>query len=551
MTTAAVRKAHTFPTPFGGADTRLRGAIAAPALFTEDTMTRINTNVQSMLAQRVLGQNNDALANSLERLSTGLRINRGKDDPAGLIASQNLRAEQAGISSAIKNAERADQVVNIAEGGLNEISSLLTELQSLVTTTANTAGLSDEEKEANQLQVDSILQTIDRVAASTSFQGAKLLNGSFDYQVTGVDSQIESYKVNGAKLEYGETLDVEVSVTQSAQVGGFFMQFGGAALDLATADDQFVIEIAGAEGSRELSFASGASVQEIVDTINTFKDVTGVEATVSGTDDLRLTSVERGEDEFVTLKVVDDGGQATGGVIALDDDSELTATGANTAWNAGSLSNGLTDEGQNVEAFINGQKATTKGTTARINTDFLDVEVDLKWTSGSASGGGVGKVGGANPTFTIEGGGAEFQLAGNVDIAGKVSLGIGNVAVREIGKILDDGSSNFLADLGSGKDLNMVDGDLSKAQDAVTQAIKDVSGLRGRLGAFQQNTIGATVRSLGVTMENTAAAESVIRDADFATETAGLTRNQILSQSAGQILSLANQQPQSALSLLG
>ncbi|MCA9305783.1 MAG: flagellin, partial [Phycisphaerales bacterium] len=92
-------------------------------------MSRINTNVQSLIAQRVLGQNNQGLNASLERLATGLRINRGKDDPSGLIASENLRAEQAGLSSALKNAERADQVVNIAEGGLNEVNGLLTELQ--------------------------------------------------------------------------------------------------------------------------------------------------------------------------------------------------------------------------------------------------------------------------------------------------------------------------------------------------------------------------------------------------------------------------------------
>ena len=133
-------------------------------------MSRINTNVQSLIGQRVLGHNNGTLNNSLERLSTGLRINRGKDDPAGLIASENLRSEKASISAAIGNAERADQVVNIAEGGLQEINSLLVEVQSLVTQSANDAGLSQEEKEANQLQVDSILQTIDRIAASTSFR---------------------------------------------------------------------------------------------------------------------------------------------------------------------------------------------------------------------------------------------------------------------------------------------------------------------------------------------------------------------------------------------
>ncbi len=522
-------------------------------------MTRINTNVQSMLAQRVLGQNNNALNTSLERLSTGLRINRGADDPAGLIASQNLRAEKAGISAAIKNAERADQVVNIAEGGLNEVSSLLTELQSLVTLSANDAGLSQEEKEANQLQVDSILQTIDRLASSTSFQGTKLLSGTLDYEVTGVDANVESFKVNGAKLEYGETMDVEVITTASAQVGGFFMELGtGGVIDLGGAgasdgnNSQFVIEIAGAEGSRELSFSSGTSIQQMVDVINTFSDVTGVEATLSGTDDMRLVSTDRGSDNFVALRVVDDGNIQNSNLYNLDADNETTASGATLGeLTVANFGNTIRDEGQDVEAFINGQKATTKGTVVRINTDFLDVEIDLKYNNGAASAGDVGKVGGANPTFTISGGGADFQLAGNVDIAGKVSLGIGNVAVREIGKVVDGSQSHFLSDLGSGKDLNVADGDTSLAQKAVTQAIKEVSSLRGRLGAFQQNTIGATIRNLGTTLENTSAAESTIRDTDFASETASLTRNQVLSQSAQQVLSLANQQPQSALALLG
>src|SRR5436190_4911262 len=114
-------------------------------------MSRINTNVSSLLAQRVLAGQNKGLVGSLERLSTGLRINRGKDDPAGLIASENLRAEKSAINAAIGNADRADQVANIAEGGLQEVSNLLTDLQGLITTTANSAGLSKQEKEANQL----------------------------------------------------------------------------------------------------------------------------------------------------------------------------------------------------------------------------------------------------------------------------------------------------------------------------------------------------------------------------------------------------------------
>ena len=148
-------------------------------------MSRINTNVQSLIAQRVLAQNSSGLSTALERLSTGLKVNRGKDDPAGLIASENLRSELKSMNAAISNAERADQVVNIAEGGLQEVSSLLTELQGLVTTTASYAGLSRSEKEANQLQVDSSLQTIHLISWWSSFQGRKPHNGNFDLHFSG------------------------------------------------------------------------------------------------------------------------------------------------------------------------------------------------------------------------------------------------------------------------------------------------------------------------------------------------------------------------------
>ena len=191
-------------------------------------MSRINTNVSSLIAQNNLARTNGDMATRLQRLSTGLKINRGADDPAGLIASENLRSEKASISAAISNAERADQVVNIAEGGLQEINSLLLEVQSLVGRSANDAGLSEEEKEANQLQIDSILQTIDRVAGSTSFQGNRLLNGNLDYTTNNIDSEVADFKVNGAKLGFGETRDVDVLVTQSAQVGGFVLSFGTA-----------------------------------------------------------------------------------------------------------------------------------------------------------------------------------------------------------------------------------------------------------------------------------------------------------------------------------
>ena len=507
-------------------------------------MSRINTNVSSLIAQRVVRSQNHSLSTSLERLSTGLRINRGKDDPAGLIASENLRSEMSSINAALVNADRADQVMNVAEGGLQEISSLLTELQGQITTVANTAGLSAEEKDAAQLQVDSILQTIDRISRSTSFEGMKLLNGNFDYTVSSVATTVADYSVNGAKLNTNGTLSVEVIVTQSAQRGQLFLSTGGA-LDLGTGST-FTIEIAGELGARELSFASGTTNAQMVTAINSFKDVTGVSAAAvsSGSQNgINLSSAEYGDDAFVSVKIVDDGSVSTTGAGVY----HYTTGDADVLSTSGTLftaaTNTIRDAGQDVGASINGVTATTDGATARINTDFLNVEIKLSTSTAGAGALDVGSI----SAFTITGGGADFQLSPNVDIAGKVSLGIGNVASRTLGSV----AHGYLDDLGSGKTYNLKDGDLTTAQKIVNDAIKQVSTTRGRLGAFQKNVVGATVRSLGVALENTTAAESSIRDTDFAAETASLTRSQILVNASMNVLGIANAQPQNVLSLLG
>lgn len=517
-------------------------------------MSRINNNVQSLIAQRVLGSNNRTLAVSLERLSTGLRINRGGDDPAGLLASESLRTEKTALNSAIANSERAQQVVNIAEGALQEVASLLNELSGLVTSSASSAGLSNDERAANQLQIDSILQTIDRVAEATSFQGIKLLNGNFDYTTTDVSGEVEAFKVNGAKLGFGGTTDVDVVITQSAQVGGFFLSFGGTALDLGGLSERFVLEVQGSKGTRELSFASGTSLAAISDAVNTFTEVTGVEATVSG-DGIRLTSTGVGSSEFVSVTVIDDGGidtSANQGVYSLgSQNTNVAATTGFTLFNAPAASNKITDSGQDVEATINGIAATTRGATASINTDFLNVEISLTTsttTGGVANSQNLGRV----DAFSITGGGADFQLSPQISIAGKVSLGISNVAARTVGRATNDaGDAYFLSDLAGGKALNVVDGDLNTAEKVVKASISDIASLRGRLGAFQKNIIGSTIRSLGVSLENTTAAEAAIRDTDFASETAQLTRAQILVNATTNVLAIANAQPQSVLQLLG
>ncbi len=472
-------------------------------------MTRINTNVNSLIAQRVLRTNNDQLNTSLERLSTGLRINRGADNPAGLIASENLRAEKRGIQTALDNASRATNIVGTAEGGLTEVSSLLTELQGLVGQTANEAGLSPEEVAANQLQVDSILNTVNRLAQSTSFQGTKLLNGNFDYTTTGVNtSEVSNLRINAARLPDGASVNVVVQVTQSAQTAT--LGFNNTAL---SATNNVTIEVAGNAGTEQLSFAGGTSVANIRDAINAVKSATGVSASLSGTE-LRVDSVEFGADQFVTLRVVD---EVTGG-FAFD------------------LS-GTNDSGRDASVLINGATAQAEGLSVSFRNSNLDVELDLGSTVNTDA---------ATTSFSITGGGANFALGSKVTEGSKVSIGIASVTTGSLG----DANIGYLSSLASGQANDLASGNFVDAQKIIDKSIKQVSQLRGRLGAFQKFTIGSTVNSLGVAYENASAAESAIRDTDFAEETASLTRSQILAQAATTVLAQANASPQSALALL-
>lgn len=487
-------------------------------------MSRILTNVPSLIAQRNLGMQNQKLNTSLERLSTGLRINRGGDDPAGLIASENLRAERTAISAAIKNADRAEQVINVAEGGLQEVSALMLELQGLISSSANDAGTSPEEIEANQLQIDSILQTIDRIANATNFQGQKLLNGSFDYTTSGISSSLSDVRINAAKLPNGQNsfLNVSVDVLTSAQTAGLFLSTGST-FD-ANDGNTYTIEITGALGTQQFTFASGTTQTAIVSAINTFKGVTGVSAAVDTTDAARLSlrSTSFGSAEFVNVKKLEG-----------DLDDAIFESAASTSGS---------DEdkgfGRDASVLINGNVANSVGLKARISAAGLDIEVTLSEAFNTN---------GSTDTFQITGGGADFNLSPDVNLAGKVSLGIETVTSGNLGS----DKNGFLSAIKSGGAANAVTGDLDVAQRIIEDSIKQISSLRGRLGAFQSNVVGSTRRSLGVTLENTAAAESAIRDTDFAEETANLTRQQILVQATNSVLSIANSAPQSVLALLG
>jgi len=514
-------------------------------------MSRINTNVTALISSRILNNNNAALNKSLERLSTGLRINRGADDPAGLITSENLRKQIRGTETAVKNAERAINIVSTAEGALIEISSMLLDLQGLLDEAANRGGMSTEEIDANQLQVDSILNSINRISNATEFEGIKLLNGNLAYTTSAVSSTyidelhinaaklIEAYTtsavsstyidelhINAAKLIDGAKMNVDITVTSAADTGQVFISAGGTKLSTS-----LTLQIGSGRVTTELSFAACATLTSMIYGINQVREITGVSAALSSDGAqgwARLRSVDFGSDAYVSVKTLDTGT----GVEIPGMQINTTVDGDNDA--------DAKDYGVDAQATINGTSAIANGKTLTIRTSMLDAEIELTAKAALSTTD-------QSTLFGITGGGSDFAIGSCVDAIGMESIGIMNVAPSQLGNATD----GYLNTLKSGGDQALSGDNLYTAQRIVDDAIKDISKLRGRLGAFQKNTLETNVNSLRVTLENVTASESAIRDADFAAETAALTRAQILVQANTSILSLANAVPQSVLALLG
>ncbi|CAD73793.1 MAG TPA: flagellin [Rhodopirellula baltica] len=187
------------------------------ARLSHAAMTRINTNVSSLVAQNRLASSNNDLQQSLTRLSTGLRINKASEDPAGVLASGALRAEITGLTKAISNTTRASQIISTADSALGQVGNLLNDIRGLVVEAANTGGLSSDEIAANQLQIDSSLEAINRISQTTTFQGRKLLDGSQDYVSTlSTTPGIADYAIDQANLGTLGSVDVEVNVAAAA-----------------------------------------------------------------------------------------------------------------------------------------------------------------------------------------------------------------------------------------------------------------------------------------------------------------------------------------------
>ncbi|MFK8112163.1 MAG: flagellin [Rubripirellula sp.] len=582
-------------------------------------MTRINTNVPSLVAQNRLQASNSDLQTALTRLSTGLRINSGRDDPAGLIASEALRSEITSLGKAISNTRRANQIISTADSSLGEVSSLLNDIRGLVVEAANTGALSDEEIAANQLQIDSSLEAVNRIAQTTTFQGRKLLDGSLDFVANaGTIDSIADVNIDQANLGSTGQIDVEVVISQEARranvnasVGAFTagaqasaafgngteeitltavaagsdandvqiqfvddstlgdtaatatydadqksvtVRYNSAAATATNADfdaitsaldgltefsaavtgtgtvaftepasivstdktggevlaADLVFQLNGADGAETFNFGAGTTASQLEAAVNLVSDSTGVSAVFDSAGGLTFLSTAYGSDALVNIDVITEGP-------------------------GGSFSDNLSanrDVGSDVTATVNGVEADGRANTLAINTSTLDLNITVD--PGSS----------ANFSFSITGGGALFQLGPDVTSNQQARLGIGSVSTGQLG-----GATGRLYELGSGQAKSLTN-DVTGAAKIIDEVIDKVTGLRGRLGAFQSTTLDSNLVSLNETLANLQEAESSIRDADFAQESANLTRAQILVQSGTNVLSLANQNPQNVLSLL-
>ncbi len=234
----------------------------------------VASNVQSLVSQTQLQHNMTALGDILTRLSTGLRINSGKDDPAGLIASELLKSDITGSSMAIRNTQRANSVIAIADSALGQVSNLLNDIRGLVVEAANTGAMSAEQIAANQLQVDASLDSIDRISKTTNFQGELLLDGSLDFETQGVDrSAIPDLNIYQANFGTQSKIDVSVNILKDASAAKLFYDKGGVSV-------QTILEVTGNLGNDVFKFEAGTSVDQMARAINLVSDSTGVSAVV-------------------------------------------------------------------------------------------------------------------------------------------------------------------------------------------------------------------------------------------------------------------------------
>jgi flagellin len=520
---------------------------------------RINTNILSLRALRNLAVTDAKQALVLERLSTGLRINRGSDDPSGLVISEQLRGQVASLNQAIENSQNAANLISTADAALQQVSDLLTSIQNSVIFALNTGGSSPAQIAAEQDAVDGAIAAIDRIAATTRYSDRALLNGTIGFGLAANRPlELHDLRIRSVTFAPGElTKQFRITIQRIPQRAEIVIQ---SAITVGST----ILRISGPRGTEDITVASSTLSQGIATAINSIAGYTGVFAsgTTGAGHQISLFSEDYGLSELIKIEIISGKISGVSGNVQIRaDDGTLTTAGVTQKpLETGEI---VSDRGLDAQVLFAGQLFTGVGRSFSILTRVANIKFDLD--PDRIVNLSVGQV----ISFTVTNTGLSFQLNEWPRPTDVLSIGIDSVTSALLGfepyrdRIQESikGVSTYASEdrwVKVGGFLNSLktggENDLTlnpqNASEIVKYAINQVAVLRGFLGAIQADSIQPNINALGVAVENLSHSLSVIRDLDFAEATAKFTRNQILFQSGIAVLANANAIPQAALALL-
>ena len=483
----------------------------------------INTNLNSLTAQRNLGANQASLSTAIQRLSSGLRINSAKDDAAGLAISDRFSSQIRGLNQAVRNANDGISLAQTAEGALKASSDILQRVRELAVQSANATN-SAGDRQALQSEVGQLIAELDRISQTTEFNGTRLLDGSFGTQQFQVGA-------NANQTIIAATANVRTTAYGNNQV----QAAGGVATLAAVGSNSTTagsVAINGALGSATVTIAANSTAKANSDLINAQKSSTGVSATARTDVSLAFS--------------------ATGNYSLTLRSDNATAQSITFAVSATGTSDGLSA----AVSAINDQSSKT-GVTASLNA--AGTAVVLTNATGNDISVADTAVANSGNVSVIKLDSAGANVAGTAlltaDTTAETATAVGYITLdSEKSFATDVTTSNVFADVGSTlvkvSELDVTT--FAKASNALKtadSALAFISGARAKLGALQSR-FETTIANLQVTSENLSASRSRIVDADFAQETANLSRAQILQQAGTAMVAQANQLPQGVLALL-
>jgi len=486
-------------------------------------MSVINTNIMSLNAQRNLSNSQNDLATSMQRLSSGLRINSAKDDAAGLAITDRMTSQIKGLNQAVRNANDAISLTQTAEGAMQESTNILQRMRELSVQSANDTN-SDSDRANIQKEVSQLQQELNRISDTTTFNGKNVLDGSF----TSAKFQVGAFA--------NETINVSIGNVHATAIGSQQINantnVGGAlagAADTSAGNNVVAqnIVVNGTASSGNLAVTGDMASSQIADLINGKTGSTGVSATASnsvtmgsftdGTSQFSLSSTQ-GADTNVGSEVV-----ITAAVTAGD------VTGLADAINLKSASTG-------ISAVLSEDKASI--TLENSTGDNIAIEnYESTNATQTVDVGGATVTGNSGTDSIVVGGTIELNSSKGYSVSSSVDTTI--FAATSVASSLSAVSDVDVAtQAGANSALEVID-----------KALSGISDSRAGLGAVQ-NRLDSTIANLQSVSENVSGARSRVMDADFAAETANMTRSQILQQAGTAMLAQANSAPNNVLSLL-